>query len=233
MNRRRFISAAIAASVASANDSSIPVAAQQQFPARATIRGENVRVRAEPADAAANNAVLQRGDAIILMGPLEAHPDGEFYPVEVPSTGATGWVLWVFIDPRTIAPMEDVVIEEPPVETPEPEPTEEPNGGGRRRRGGGQELVASVSGVGVSVSDPFSLTAGRYRVSASVDVSDYSGFACQLHGPDGYEELIFNELIETPQLWTGSTVVTLGADGEYFVEVSNTDAPWTIEFSPA
>jgi hypothetical protein len=98
--------------------------AQLEFPTFAIIRGENIRVRAAPTEDAANYAILQRGDAVIITGAIEASAHGEFYPVEVPGSGAKGWVLWLAIDPRSIglasarAPnneLADVVINQPPI----------------------------------------------------------------------------------------------------------------------
>jgi hypothetical protein len=105
MNRRQF--ALVAAAVVLLVTQSPPcrLVAQPQFPANAIIRGENVRVRAEPTENAINTAILQRGDAVILTGQVETHPDGAFYPVEVPGSGVSGWVLVLFISPDRIEPV--------------------------------------------------------------------------------------------------------------------------------
>jgi hypothetical protein len=249
-----------------------PLAAQNQFPANAVIRGENIRVRAEPAANAVDNAILQRGEPIILTGDLEAHPEGEFYPVQVPATGATGWILWLFIDPTSIVPAApapapapaaeptvvpvveppEVVVDVPPAEpappaaepappAAEPAPPEDESGRRNRDRPDRQQEPPAdaapervvVSGDGTSVSDPINLVAGRYQAMASMQVDDFSGFIAILHGPNDYSETLFNEMIDTPQEWTAETVVTVDQDGEYFVEVTNTDASWRIRFVPA
>lgn len=91
----------------------------------------------------------------------------------------------------------------------------------------------TVSGTGTMVSDKFHLDQGRYKVSATLEVSDQvSGFIVQLNGPNGAQDSLFNELIQNPQTWTGSTVVTIATAGDYFVDVSNTTAPWTLTFAP-
>lgn len=93
--------------------------------------------------------------------------------------------------------------------------------------------TATVSGAGVMVSDAFSLAPGRYRVTATVEATgDLTGFACYLLGPGNLEDLLFNELIQQPGTWTGSTVVTLDAGGEFFLQVENTDVAWQVQFEP-
>ena len=88
---------------------------------------------------------------------------------------------------------------------------------------------ATISGVGVMVSDKFSLAPGRYKVSATVEVADFDGFIVRLIGNNGEEEFLFNELIETPGTWTGSTTVEVNG-GEYAVQVENTSGAWTLVF---
>ncbi len=93
---------------------SIPVAAQQGFPVAATIRGENIWLRVEPAEDTEVLGYLQRGDQVRVTG--EAMPaDGDaFYPVEVVATGETGWVRDLAIDPRSWSPEpEEVAVDEP------------------------------------------------------------------------------------------------------------------------
>src|SRR5262245_53560381 len=88
---------------------------------------------------------------------------------------------------------------------------------------------ATISGVGVMVSDKFSLGPGRYKVSASVEVADFDGFIAHLIGDNGQDELLFNELIETGGTWTGSTIVDV-TGGDYAVQVENNSSPWTLVF---
>ena len=52
---------------------------------------------------------------------------------------------------------------------------------------------------------------------------------CLLRGPGGSVELLFNEAIDGPRTWTGSTLAEVGGDGEYFVETDDTESPWTLE----
>lgn len=89
-----------------------------------------------------------------------------------------------------------------------------------------------VSGVGAAVSDGFDLPAGRFKVTATLEVADFSGFICTLYGPGDFEESLFNEIIDSPQTWTGSTVLNVDEAGEYFVEVDNTDEAWQLRFTP-
>jgi hypothetical protein len=156
VNRRHFAFAAALAPLIPVVSRLMPLAEQQTFPAEALIRGENVRVRAQPTNDAANNAILQRGDLVILTGPIETHPDGQFYPVQVPGSGVTGWVLWLFINPTSITPVSgvavtslptQVVIEQPTVVevvAPTPTPTKKAGGnqkqqGGTKQQGGNQK----------------------------------------------------------------------------------------------
>jgi hypothetical protein len=90
---------------------------------------------------------------------------------------------------------------------------------------------ATVSGVGVMVSDKFSLAPGRYKVSATLEVASFDGFIVTLIGDNGDEEFLFNEKIDTPGTWTGSTTVEVRG-GEYAVQVENTGSPWTLVFEP-
>ena len=107
----------------------VPGAAQQQFPASATIRGENIWLRAEPSEETEIVAYLQRGDPVTITGP-EQTADGEtFVPIEAVATGDSGWVRELAINPRTIvagggqAPTDDDTEQERPRR---PRPTEEP-----------------------------------------------------------------------------------------------------------
>jgi hypothetical protein len=100
------------------------VAYAQQFPASAVIRGENIRLRLEPAEETDNVAILQRGDQITITGDVTAADGLAFYPVEVEQTGDAGWVRDLFINPRSIVPLvEPAPALEP---APEAEPEAEP-----------------------------------------------------------------------------------------------------------
>lgn len=94
--------------------------AQEQFPASATIRGENIWLRAEPADATTVLAYLQRGDAVTITGAASAAGGETFVPVEVTATGAVGWVRELAIDPRSTVVAER---EERPRQREEPDST--------------------------------------------------------------------------------------------------------------
>jgi hypothetical protein len=90
----------------------------------------------------------------------------------------------------------------------------------------------TVSGTGSFVSDTFQLAAGRYKVSATVEVTDFDGFSVTVYAPDGDRDLLFNEIIDEGGTWTGSAVYDAPATGEYFVEVSNTTSSWSLVFEP-
>lgn len=87
--------------------------------------------------------------------------------------------------------------------------------------------AVTVSGVGVATSDDFVLQAGRYQVTATWSGGDY--FIGHLWEPSGDGEYLFNEY----QASQTATVVYMAREsGTYFVEVSNTDGPWEVTFSP-
>ncbi len=103
--------------------------------------------------------------------------------------------------------------------------------GGEATGPAGPDGPATVSGNGVMVSEKFALEPGRYRVNATLEIAEQiAGFIVMMYGPSGYEEYLFNELIQTSGTWEGSTVVNVPVSGEYFVEVSNTTAAWTLTF---
>ena len=76
--------------------------AQRRFPVAATIRGENIWLRADPAETTEVAAYLQRGDAVTITGPEETAGGETFVPVEVVATGDAGWVRELAIDPRSL-----------------------------------------------------------------------------------------------------------------------------------
>ncbi len=243
-----------------------PLLAQRDYPATATIRGENIWLRIDPAEDTDVLAYLQRGDPIRVTGDAVPADGDAFYPIEVVETSETGWVRDLAVDPRSFTPvaeLPEVVVEDPPTEeitgrnarprsnqgtgarardesvvVDEPPPEEEPAPRERRNttprdanRGPTDEL--SISGVGLDVSEPFTLEPGRYQASASVNVTgSFDGFAAYLHGPDGYRELLFNETLDGPQQWTAEAIVETEIAGEYFVEATNTESEWTIELAP-
>jgi hypothetical protein len=72
------------------------------FPASAVIRGENIRLWAEPSFSADELEILQRGDAVTITGAAVAAEGDEFYPVEFTESGQAGWVRTVFINPASL-----------------------------------------------------------------------------------------------------------------------------------
>src|SRR5215203_1281778 len=93
-----------------------PLLAQRDFPATATIRGENIWLRIDPAEDTEVLAYLQRGDAIRVTGDAVPGDGDAFYPIEVVETGETGWVRDLAVDPRSLAPesLPEVVVDQPP-----------------------------------------------------------------------------------------------------------------------
>ena len=111
------------------------------------------------------------------------------------------------------------------------------NPGGARAAATPEAEPVTVSGLDAMESDPFSLEAGRYRITATLEVEGLtSGFILRLQGPDGFEELLFNEVIGQAQLsgdpktWTGSATVLIEEEGEYILTVENASGPWEVLF---
>ena len=86
--------------------------AQRQFPVAATIRGENIWLRADPAETTAVAAYLQRGDAVTITGPEETARGETFVPVEVVATGDSGWVRELAIDPGSLVTRAEPIAED-------------------------------------------------------------------------------------------------------------------------
>ncbi len=73
------------------------------YPASAVIRGENIRLWAEPSFSADELEILQRGDAITITGAAVSAEGDEFYPAEFTESGQAGWVRTVFVNPASLA----------------------------------------------------------------------------------------------------------------------------------
>jgi hypothetical protein len=214
--------------------SGAPLLAQRDYPATATIRGENIWLRIDPAEETDVLAYLQRGDPIRVTG--EAVPaDGDaFYPVEVVDTGETGWVRDLAVDPRTFTSVEtlpEVVVDEPPAVEVTPEPERRNN----RQQGNNRETTAnlSFSGTGVDVTEVFTLEPGRYRVIGTVQADETGNFMVNLIGPGDFEELLFNEIPEAGIPWEGETSVRITESGEYAIHIDVAQpGPWTFQIEP-
>jgi hypothetical protein len=81
-------------------------AQEATFPASAVIRGENIRLWAEPSFDADELDILERGDVVTITGEAVAAEGDEFYPVEFAESGQTGWVRTVFVNPDSIVPIQ-------------------------------------------------------------------------------------------------------------------------------
>ena len=129
-----------------------PLLAQQggaiQVPATAIVRGEDIRLRLDPAIDSGDITIMQRGDEITITGAAIAADGDEFYPVQLASTGESGWIRTIFINPLSITPLEGAVPAAPiaePVEEPTldvvPVPVEEETDRPRRNRDAVEEPV--------------------------------------------------------------------------------------------
>jgi hypothetical protein len=207
--------------------------AQRDFPATATIRGENIWLRVDPAEDTEIVAYLQRGDQIRVTGDAVPGDGDAFYPVEVVETGKAGWVRELAVDPRSltaIAELPEVVVDEPPAVEVTAEPERRNN---RQGRVNGESTGAvSVRGVGMDVTESFTLEPGRYRVTASIQPSEQDNFIVQLVGPGDFTEYLFNEIIDSGTPWEGETTVSIPTTGEYAVEVDAPQDRWTIQIEP-
>jgi hypothetical protein len=92
--------------------------------------------------------------------------------------------------------------------------------------------AVTFTGTGATTSQPFTLQPGRYRATASMEVSQPSGFTATLRGPENSEQQIFDETIDAPQSWTATATVRIDTAGDYYVEVANTTDAWTITLEP-
>ena len=214
--------------------STLPAVAQREFPAAATIRGENIWLRVEPAEDTKVVTYLQRGDNVRVTGDATAADGDAFYPVRVTETGETGWVRDLAIDPRSLAPvatLPEVVVEEPPAE---PEANEPDQGNNRQRRENRNAADGlSFEGNGVDVTEEFQLEPGRYRVTGSIQPDEASNFVVNLIGPGDFEELLFNEVPDAGTVWEGETTVRITEAGDYAVQVDTAPSgPWTVQFEP-
>ena len=278
-----------------------PIAAQEAgdatFPASAVIRGENIWLRVEPAAVSEVVAVLQRGEPVTLTTDAVAGDGYMFYPVTVDATGASGWVRELFINHRSIVPLDVPPAADVPAEAPEAVADEEETPEERRERrnrdrdaaadapaveeaapaetapvpveepvaepaaapedipaedaeappaeappaeepapppadAGATPALASLSGVGALLTEPFPLEAGRYRAVVTVEAPASSSFSAMLYGPGGFSELLFNEPVATNEPWTAETVVRIAEGGEFTIDVTNTEDAWTIQFEP-
>jgi hypothetical protein len=211
-----------------------PLLAQRDYPATATIRGENIWLRVDPAEDTEVLGYLQRGDPIRVTGDAVPADGDAFYPIEVVETSETGWVRDLAVDPRSFTPVEtlpEVVIDEPP-------PDEEPTPRERRTNrpaDGNPESTGDLSfnGSGVDVTDVFMLEPGRYRVLGSVQPDETGNFTVYLIGPGDFEELLFNEIPEAGIRWEGETSIRITESGEYAIQIDIAEpGPWTFQIEP-
>jgi hypothetical protein len=210
-----------------------PLLAQRSYPATATIRGENIWLRIDPAEDTEVLAYLQRGDPIRVTGDVVPADGDAFYPIEVVETGETGWVRDLAVDPRSftgIAELPEVVVDEPPAVEVTPEPERGNNRQGRANRNSAGDV--SLSGVGIDVTESFTLESGRYRVTASIQPSEQDNFIVHLVGPGDFTEYLFNEIIDSGPTWEGETTVNISTTGEYAVEVDASQNRWTVLIEP-
>src|SRR5215204_570032 len=85
-----------------------PLRAQLDYPASATIRGENIWLRVDPAEDTEVLAYLQRGDPIRVTGDAVPADGDAFFPIDVVETGETGWVRDLAVDPRSFISVESL-----------------------------------------------------------------------------------------------------------------------------
>jgi hypothetical protein len=118
-----------------------------------------------------------------------------------------------------------------PAGTPIP-PTAQPTAAPAAQTPAPEEAGITFTGVGTATSEPVTLQPGRYRVTATMEVSAPSGFLCNLNGPKNFTDTLFDEQIDTPQSWTAKASVNIDTAGDYTVECSKTNDPWSLSFEP-
>jgi hypothetical protein len=84
-----------------------------------------------------------------------------------------------------------------------------------------------ISGTGSSVSEDFQLEAGLYDVTAAG-----APFFLYISGPLGGRTLLLYPLNFDDEDGTASVIYLAPESGTYFIESSNTNAPWTVTFKP-
>jgi hypothetical protein len=248
-----------------------PLLAQRDYRGSATIRGENIWLRVDPAEDTEIHGYLQRGDEVLITDDGVAADGDVFYPVEVVETGESGWVRELAIDPRSVTDIEElpeVVVDEPPPVEVTAEPERRNNRQARTARESVDEQaevpevvvdepptveatpepeesstgevpvisesdgVTTITGTGQQVSDPFTLDAGLYRVTASTQSSESHSFFVHLIGPADFEDSLFSEILEAGQSWEGETSVSISESDEYLLEVTAGQDDWTVVIAP-
>ncbi len=226
-----------------------PAAAQQitidTFPTDAIVRGENVWLRFDPAEATEILMYLERGDAITITGE-SVEADGDvFFPVEVVDTGEIGWIRDLFIDPGSIGPAEDVTVDiaapEEPVDTQAARATRRTNRENRPNRAArnanrGQaqtqdEAAApsdtfSFSGSAPTVTDPFTVSSGVLTVTATHEGD--ANFSVLAYSEDGYEDLLINEIGP----FDGQTTLEVDPGTTLTLDV-DANGPWEVVIEPS
>lgn len=92
-----------------------------------------------------------------------------------------------------------------------------------------------IDGVGTTISDPFHLAAGRYRVHVTVQErkDGFASILVEAFDPSGASEEvvgIINQSSESADGWAGSVLYHAPADGDYFISVARTNDPWSVVF---
>ena len=147
------------------------------YPVSAVIRGENIRLWAEPSFSADELHILQRGDAITITGAAVSAEGDDFYPVEFAVSGQTGWVRTVFVNPASLVPVQVL----------EPASEERPN-----RRDQATEVTPTAQAgngeQGGTSADAGSREERRARRQAEQDAAAQAGAADQANNPVPVEQ---------------------------------------------
>ena len=233
-----------------------PVAAQQlridTFPVTALVRGENVWLRADPAEATDIILYLDRGDTITITGDATRADGDDFFPVEVLDTGDSGWIRDLFIDPGSIGSVVDVSVETvapeetveiaPPAETPRARParrnrtattptptTEAPPPAEPAPTEAADVAPAeaiSFSGTAATVTESFTVPSGLLTVTGSHGGA--GNFYVLTRDEDGVETLIFNEV----GVFEGQSDIEVPPESILVLDV-DADGAWEIVVSPS
>ena len=216
------------------------------------IRGENVRLREEPATASPEIAVLQRGDAIQVEPPGEITDEGTWWYVIVPDTGDEGWVRWQFIVGATTDPEAALLGEIAAVDasaeattSTDTKQSKEDRKAAKKAAKKGDAPAADtgpmptdgqivLEGAGTMTLDPITLAAGEF-------VAEFGALGDATGGPivvsfrsatDDTVQVMLDDVVGAGEPFAVSSNVAVGVEDDYVVEVECPCDQWTITLTP-
>ena len=224
------------------------------------VRGENVRIREEPAADSIELAVLQRGDLIQVEPPGELNEEGTWWYVLVPETGEEGWVRWQFVVGATADPEAEILGASVAIDpSMDPKAEQSKDGGGKpgkeerkaAKKVAKQNLgdgAAAAEGAVIPLTDQFYLegsgtqTLPPMLITAETIVGvEFGALGDDLGGPvvviftsetDGTENVAIEGTVEPGGAFSDVRSATIPVEDVYRVTVSCPCAQWTITLTP-